>query len=72
MKVHPIIDESLEFRIGEHVCIYDMNDDMHGKEGIFVGRCQANTPEDPCYLILLIENQKHIPVSETKLRKISA
>ena len=71
MKVHPIIDESLEFLIGEHVCIYDTDDDMHGKEGIFLGRHLGNTPRTRCYLILLIENQKYIQVSETKLRKMT-
>ena len=33
MKVHPIIVSSTEFHLGEHVIIYDLDDDMHGKEG---------------------------------------
>lgn len=62
---------SEEFRIGEHVIIDDIDDDMHEKEGIFHGRYEGNIHGNLAYLILLIDNQKYIQVSETQLRKMS-
>lgn len=70
MKVHPVIVSSTEFRLGEHVVIYDLDDDMHGKEGIFHGRCKHEVYQDMRYLILLIDNQKYIQVAEHQLQKI--
>ena len=71
MKVHPVIVSSTEFRLGEHVVIYDLDDDMHGKEGIFHGRCKHEVYQDMRYLILLIENQKYHYVPENNLMKVS-
>lgn len=70
MKVHPIIVSSTEFHLGEHVIIYDLDDDMHGKEGIFHGRCKHEVYQDMRYLILLIENQRYYYVSENNLIKV--
>lgn len=71
MKVHPILISSTEFHLGEHVIIHDLNDDMHGKEGIFHGRCKHEVYQDMRYLILLIENQKYYYVPENNLMKVS-
>ena len=71
MKVHPILVSSNEFRPGEHVMIYDTDDDMHGKKGIFHGRCKHEVYRDMRYLILLIENQKYYYVPEKNLMKVS-